>query len=1206
MAEQRTDDKPINNTEEELSTLTNEALIQQQSSNVLALLREALQITQDTNQRPLNIIAGLLDPKPIEEWGTNEYARSIRSLHDIEGTKEEQAVARDVRRYLDEQARKNDITSLDLTRAIGTERVSGKTLADFAQELFTSLQHMTPEQRAQKVQELNELRAMTGSKMDEILSIAEFFNKKAQVPQQREPLDPRYAQEMEWQKRQQREHAAELRLYEDEGEEFDFYNGSIHETIEKRFERIIDNPKSEDEDKLREYYADLQKWVGIIIQNDFREDPEDGKLVLKNDRYEKFKQILAKGHESVPLQELIENTKYLKDQNGGRLTTYFRQRNGDGNERVNSVIGYKQEGEPPSLPDFQETMDLIQRQYGSKYGTGGEFELIDIKGQFHLENFAYWARERTNFLKEQNPAGKIDPLSKITIRTLYSEIPLGSILESPQFRKQRKFVITGNEDNENADQRNQIDGHWGREVDHPEFTEDKSLDLLYELAFYSGDHSMAADYQVKRGEKGSFLEVTQQHMNAWVSRGNWTTIFKRPSRKDGTGEEFRAYHEEGKDGTLGRAMREMLVAYNHMTEWTEYYKYQKGDRRLTLNDGVQREVGKRKVFKDNLFYRYLEANGSNGFLLAISSESMKKNTDVVKKYQEFICERLDIAAQKFESHDGLTDDQKKRITQLLERYKKRVSGNGKIDTDFYESVDLQKFHLQVHQQVFGEGKVDKEQIAHAVQEDMLTNLKAGLFEKMKQVEIPKFDKNGRRAGMQTLGSIEIDIDGKKVSVAQALDEFDTDYEHFKKYVWYGHINSAAERAGKPAVYNDPDITSSEFEKYVEKNEQLASVLSEAIAKVSRKELNYFRKSAYFFSKTEIMDAAIQKGIGYVAFELDSVERGYGGAQAKNEGVTFGIAGQNDTTATGFDYWTRITNASDYMEQQSMKAYPIVEPFIKEVKFLGSNMFDMLMVVKPGQTKAQMTLMDVFMGGVGDNFVSRKERMLGPDSMYHIDANAQANVFLNDLKNAADFIDKLRNADFHFDKITTTDFNNNVIIDVKRTISEFTKLWTMIRYSTDQHGMDYTRLMSYRGKIDDVLHHQFGEHSRAIMQEMANTMYPDDPMKIYMAPGIGVFAALVGSVIEEHRGVTYEKRWTIQQINELEYLIGGIVHKDPRVKKFKTRIPPHIWDALLVAHGIGFKKMMAAETGFTIMEALYFAVMEALEDYGEQVTKPLKT
>ena len=694
---------------------------------------------------------------------------------------------------------------------------------------------------------------------------------------------------------------------------------------------------------------------------------------------------------------------------------------------------------------------------------------------------------------------------------------------------------------------------------------------------------------MKRGDKQSFLEGANRHMQSWISRGNWTHIFKRPSRMEGGGKEFEDYYEKDADGTLGRALREMVGAYSKLTDFTEFYTYQEGDRRRDLKDGVRREVGKRKIFKDNLLYKYLEADGTNTFLLSIAESSLAENGQVVEKYREFLGEQVKYTAKSYVK--GLNAEQTRRLEQLVEKY---VAKSGNVNGVSLDSPQLLlEFHTQVRKLVLNQKKVDKKDIELKTQEDMLKNLKKGFFTKVKTVEIPMYDPvTGRRLKDHATGKDAVKTLGDLIG--KELDAFDDDIATYAKYVDYRRYGFAM-----------PDITDGKFEEYVKKNEELAVKLAEVIAVRPRKELNYFRKAENHFSKTELIDTALRKGIAQKAFGLDMEEAKYVASWAKNMLFGFGIAGENDTSATGFDYWTRISRAGEYMEQQNMKGYPLVEGFIKEVNFLGSNVFDMLMVKRPGQAKAQMTMMDVFMGGVGDAIVNRDNRVLGPKSTYGVPANAQQGVLINNMRNASEFIDQLRNGKFNFDGISRVTPQGGIMIDKQKAIAEFTALWTKIRYSTDQHGMDYTRLMSRDGKIDDVMHQQFGEKTRTLLEEMQNTLYKDDPMKMYTAPGIGVYVSLIGNIIEQHDGFKSDKKWTIEEINKLEYVISAIIHKDSRVKEYGTRIPPHIWDSMLIVTKLGgFRKMMAKEGLFTFFESLFYFFMEAIEESLEEVGRPL--
>ncbi len=1151
---------------------------QNQESVYSSFFRKAVDISANTDQKPIFTLAELINTNPRYEWDEKDYAKVISHFTDIEGSSKDKKTASDIRQMLHAEAAKEGISPQKLSEALSDVPSEKKTLDDVYSVIETNFQALDPDAAAPYWLQLRELveddapaRAAATSQQSAPLSLEEEIDNQMNIDlMQRQQLATR---------QRAKENQEKKKFINEQGEDEKLYIGTIAETIEKRFEKIM-NPDDPDKDRFQSYFADIQRWVGTVLKNDVR---EGGKLKLLSDRYEAFREIMDLKSSEMTIPEMQEKVAYLRDKDKGRLTNYFVESDGSESNRLSNLLGYSTESQLPQLPtSVEETMDIIQAQFGSQFATGGEYELMDINGNFHIENFYYWARWRTNWLREQNPTDAINPLSDITIRTQWQSLPIAEILQSPQFRKHVQYEIIGDETKDDG----KIHGKWGSPTDHPQFTEERTLDLLYELAFYSKDHSTAAEWFTVRGDKDTFLKGAQVHVSSWMSRGNWMHVFKRPSRHKGSSSEFEQFYKNDADGTLGRALREMVAAYSHITEFTDFHTYQEGDRRFALDDGVKREVGKRKFFKDNLFYTYLEANGTNAFLNGISESVLTQRSETLSVYRDFLKEQMDRVGQAYAGRDGLTEENKKLLAQLTERYMKKCDGASEVSFD--SPKEILDFHTQVSKLVFGI-KVNedvKESIQQGTQRLMLQHLKSGFFSKLKEIELYTYDdKTGRQSGTITLGK----------AVESVFDDFDDSIENYEKYVDY-------KRLGK----EDPNITDAEFEKYVEKNEKLALKLAEVLLAQSRTDLNYFRKAEFHFSKQEILDKALRKGVAVRAFGLDEEESKYASSWAKNMLYGFGIAGENDTSNTGFDYWTRISRAGKYMAAQDTKGYPIVKAFINEVEFLGSNVFDMLVIKNPGQSQGRMTMMDIFMGGAGVDIKSRNERLLGKQTDYVLSANAQQGVFLNNIRNAAAFIDQLRNAKFDFDGITFTDHYGNVVVDKQKAISEFTKLWTVIRYSTDQHGMEYSRLMSRDGKIDDVMHCQFGKKTRSMLEDIRDNVYPHDPGKVYKSPGVGLFMSLMASIVNEHRGTATGKHWTIQQLNELETVIVGVIHGDHKEKLYGTRVPPMIWNSMLsLTKEGGYRKMMIKEGWWSLFTSVLFALAEGGEEMLEEVGRPLK-
>ncbi|GEM_PF-5470884 len=924
-------------------------------------------------------------------------------------------------------------------------------------------------------------------------------------------------------------------------EDRDLYEGYVHETLEARMSRIFDHPDEYSSDELITYYNELRQKVGVVLRNH-----EEKRLNLLDWRYDKFKEIKDTDLTATDITAIQDNVQWLQDEEKGRLSRYFKQHE-DQHRHGGETIGVPlmetwkemrpREGYFPLPVSLEDTMGLIRIQYGEQYAPGGEFELIDINGNFHRENFAAWARSRVSYFAEENPASPIDPLNQqIRIRAGYSEIPLFEILYTPQYTLHKPFDIIGDEE-KNPES---VEGGWGMTREHEKFKRAQAEDLLYEINWFGRGHNERVVYRSNQGDRQKWEETMMQiHGDNYLGRSNNIfRILRRPSRGTGRerGNEFDSFYEHGEQGSLGKSLSDMVLAYSYLPDFTEFHE-----------DKITKEE---KPFEENMFYRFMEVDGSTAFLTAVSEGVLNENAKMKDAYGKFIKDRIVAARNEYLARPNIAGDEAKRkkVEQLFESQVEKI---GSVEVNFTSSSHIASFHNDVRELVLGENadriaRAERtKEIAIDVKKDLLRNLKEGYFKKIKDVEIDDHDPGDKKTGRDI--KLKDAHAGHGKTMGDLFDEFDpAQVMTFDRDLGYAQGNY------------DPDnpFQNDRQRELFEKNEQLALALVKRVAHTKRKDLNYFNVERSNPITERIIDGAIRKSIAEL-HGLDEVEGKYAWRWAHNWLWPMGIAASNDTNFIGFDNWTKLIRTEGWrIRQSSKRTYAGNEETFLEIGALSRDWFQLLRVREEGESLPERSLKDIMQGGKGGELTRRLDRKLKSPSEYSINTNAQYNIVKNNLTSANKFLALLISEKDQFHQLIRTDQYGNLVIDHEKAGELVRDWWTSIRYTYGHNDLDFSDKIWADGKETDFLHIIYGEKTRGLLEVIRRQNLEGSSQKdikesyeeIYKDPAAAAFATIIGADIAvHHRFITSYNRWTIQNIQEIEAFFGELLHETKKVE-----------------------------------------------------------
>lgn len=592
------------------------------------------------------------------------------------------------------------------------------------------------------------------------------------------------------------------------------YGGEIHTALGERMRRLKvafgdwdgRSGESYSDEQLLEYYKELQVWTTTILDNDVRRNPgKEGKkdmLKLDQSRYDGFLKI-ANPDQPIDITnirerelEIRDNIDYLlrRDDQGGDFLKYFmhapqakkydknnlgRAYTVENNFNPDNSIGipYQRPSEVGGMGDtprtLKDTMAIIAEQFsnedmGYDFSPGGNRELIDVQGNFHYNNFIYWIRLKINEDVDYNNDAEISPFGKIIIKLPMTQISMFELLLLiPEFTAQRKFEIKDKEWGPS--------GRWGAKTEHPDFNW-AQLDFIgQEMEFRQMTHKFRTQFTDTgiANDKDKFLQLMQElhHSNNWTRSSNIFRVLGYPSSvtNGGSTQEVDDWFSDTKEkqGSIGKSMCDMIVSYYYLSELTDYYQTAEVDLdgnvvKVKDKEGNMKVKKRDKNFNENMFYRFLEPDGANRFLVNMAEGALKQNEDAKVCYLGFIQKRIQAAAEEYAAKAGLSEDQRKSIRQQAEERQSNLEElkmmdkaardkNIAADISFTKSAALRDFHRYVRRSVLTDSseqyKSDAEIILD-VRNELLNNLRGEYFTDLVEMNVKELDKK-----------VEVEIDG---------------------------------------------------------------------------------------------------------------------------------------------------------------------------------------------------------------------------------------------------------------------------------------------------------------------------------------------------------------------------------------------------------------------------------------------------------------
>lgn len=1051
------------------------------------------------------------------------------------------------------------------------------------------------------------------------------------------------------------------------------YEGYVHTALGERMHRIqveleirngapatytdadgnIKNHKRIKDEDILSYYTELRKWVKILLNNDFRNNPDKPDAVrLSPHRFKKFTEIFEKKDIDLSrdAHELLNNVKYMFDgdaNTGGNFLRYFLRNtpnpkgariNPDVNrpyaiDRNNPNADLSNPGAQPDpynpdnllgvdylhsegtssfgLPkSLEDSMAIIASQYNTTdYKTGGDHELIDAEGNFKYNNFYYWIREQINFDVSYNKDGQINPMSKINLKGDASSVSLAELLILvPEYLSKRNFEI-------NINDKGEVDAAWGRQVEHPEFTWTQAQQLGAEVEFRMMIHETRIQYIQAglSGDKGKFLQLMEAlHKNNHWSRGgedgpNVLWLLGLPSSvTSGTQEIDETYGTKEKQGSVGKAISDMLVGYYYLSEVSDFH--------TVKEKGSKRE----KTFNENMFYKFWEANGANTFLINVAEGALGTHNEARISYAEFIKKRINAAAQVYRS-SGLSADQQEKLNVNLKRQLDSLDNiisvnNRKMTVSFTESEHLSAFYKTLQKDGIYTGLPD---ISKQVRNDLIDNLKGEYFTALKDMEI--YDVGGPDSTGLTLlakGKKKFkDIDFEGTSMGDILDSFDPDQIRIFDYQ-NGDANDPIVMAGARTeaemrraldAFMDPSRNSRNHELF-KKNERLMLAFTKHITRFERKWLNHMRDIPENEQSRNLIQAAFRKCVEK-AYRIDTMESEYSWTQARDYGYIWGIGGMLDVSGIGFRWDGKLFHTGRWRHARGGKDGAGNEGTFAEFGALSLPFLHMMRILdlEGNNPEGHQSVWSLLQGGHGGYIKPRAIREFKARSQYRMAHDAEELYVANNLSNSCELADLLSSHEFDFSHVIRVDTLGNVVFEYDKARDLFKKWRKAIRYTYQKNGLDYREKIWVDGREKTLYDHFLGKKTRAINELIARETKRSDGKK-YTQLADAVMCSIIAAEVYEHRkSFTNAPHWSIENVMQLEVAIRQFMNEvkqeedddgDPVTHHDTNAFTEKVFRGSLKAYNTAYYKMYAVELGSTfgggILAGLWAAMKESFK------------
>jgi len=408
--------------------------------------------------------------------------------------------------------------------------------------------------------------------------------------------------------------------------------------INERKQNILDNKQTDPAKRLKDI-QDNYSWLKKYVQ-DIYENATQGERTLKlsDATIARLYGIVNSDAGSMTEDAMKANTKWLTDigADNFNMQQYFSQVT---TERKGGRGGA---GVIQSLEDL---VDMIADAQDHTFATGQKYEIINSRGEIVKENLIAWIRSSIVNLHQSDPDNPIDPFRQISIPAAFRDISLSTIVNTPAYFQRRKRSISGKE------------GEGGQ----VEFinTKDSGYDslknaMLHEAWLFGVSHSNNATYVSSRGSESELFGAISKLYSQNVFTKNDRILehilrFAKTDRVEGQSSELQEFLDNKEQGSVGKAIRRSLVAYNYMAELTIPTPDSEASNK---KGGIKKE--------DNPFLKAMGEDGMKHFWQSIS-ETMISNTygkaleSSLENYQPTQEEEELDAVQKVLNHPELYD-----------------------------------------------------------------------------------------------------------------------------------------------------------------------------------------------------------------------------------------------------------------------------------------------------------------------------------------------------------------------------------------------------------------------------------------------------------------------------------------------------------------------------------------------------------------------
>ncbi len=1028
------------------------------------------------------------------------------------------------------------------------------------------------------------------------------------------------------------------------------------------------------EREIGTYMQELKKWAKIVEKNS---QFGNGDLKITPETYSAIKKILeAKTHlyeygavsddtaKAEFRKEMLNTTRLLNELDFDKK--YFLKRDRDTGRLIG--IKYKAEKEyvgEDTPRDLYDTCKLIEMLYPDEhYGTGQEHELFNEYGEFQLHNFLYYTYERMWEYSDRNSQSQVNLLGDIGLRTRYTEVTFGQLMEIPKYTQVRNFKLSGGSDKEEAGV-GDLDVGWGDYEDHPQLNLEirdifKRIVWQLQVRHNGGVAFLNPNTRADVGESAKVMYELAGKGDEYRN-GYLLLTMQRPSSKE---DEVEAYIKHNKQGSLGKAERDANLVLRHMKELSEHY---------VNKDKNGKIIGVRSV-DENYALKALGYDGASSLMLKVAESSMMYSERRVemqtefRKYQAYLMDKM-----RADYETGLTDAKKTELGLLVEKKKAELMGGDiyKVSIDFDSSTAINELLMAIETNIMDKSVVrDKEYdrwkdsgkviSRKAVNEEtrrlVRSELKKQFFDKVLDMQITQA---GASRGM-AIGDIKVktcngrivtdeeweNIDKSAVkgemTIRQIFDEFgefgardgdrlkddELDYasksldlkQRIKKANKAKDAVEVAKLRGLLAKHK------ANYEALYERNERLGLALLTKVAKVKRSELNYFNsaepsRTALTISRDSIV-ASTSKVYGLSKKEQQVVGEGIHYDQVLN-----GNALINNTASP------RINALSWFVRTKEMwKASRGVKP--------NSGLYDEVKAIMPG-TWWDVISVNVLHKGIKTNYtkllqgngetveemVDREDRIQdGNRRLYDTSREEFGYKFSRYIMDGAKFIENLKKDEsLELHKLVTRDAKGTLRFDTEKARKEMAEHWHPMWDAINKTGIDQEAYVRIDGKTIKNKQYLFGEKTLAAHEALvyyhkslaAENIGTSDIHKkiaeeLESKYAMSVLAAYYAASVKEHSEIFggINDYWDPELARHMWWFLGEYFKKEGENKKGEqvevSYMPMGMMEDVLEVEKISQKgqvlKLFLVEFIASIFDGVFSKGLKELMDELVQVEK----